>query len=209
MRLLTILLLSHNLLFPQHAFTKKVNHNFYVTYIDTLKQLPICVSYILYKGGGGCPRSNDSFKLDDSVRTIGHAFYKNSGYDRGHLVPSEDFAYNDSLQALTFLYSNCVPQTPQLNRGLWKKWENECRNLSQKDSVIIVNYIEYKTNFLIPSICYKAVFDFKLISRLGMWGATNTSTPLQISIDSKIKSLLKLEAIKLKSIKNKIFVVKD
>lgn len=91
--------------------------------------------------------------------------YSNSGFDRGHMVPAEDFAYNDSLQGLTFRYYNCVPQYPKVNRGAWKKYETKVRKMSQLDTLVVVCYNTYDKKLVkgmyVPKVCYKVVFNTK------------------------------------------------
>ncbi|MEZ4806800.1 MAG: DNA/RNA non-specific endonuclease [Flavobacteriales bacterium] len=68
----------------------------------------------------------DSFLPDPMVSTgtAVTADYWNSGYDRGHMVPSADMRWNlDALQG-TYYYSNICPQTPELNRGAWAELED-------------------------------------------------------------------------------------
>jgi len=71
----------------------------------------------------------DSFIPDPMVKTgtAVTADYWNSGYDRGHLVPSADMRWNiDALRA-TYYYSNISPQLPDLNRGRWADLEDWTR----------------------------------------------------------------------------------
>ena len=51
--------------------------------------------------------------------------YKNSGYDRGHMVPNYAIVtrYGTDAQRSTFLMSNIAPQTASLNRGVWREIE--------------------------------------------------------------------------------------
>lgn len=84
---------------------------------------------------GPVPRSN-SFREDDdlpnSFLKAGADDYHGSGYDRGHLCPSEDRTSSFFLNQETFLMSNMLPQTPELNRGPWKFLEAYCRKLAQR-----------------------------------------------------------------------------
>ena len=65
---------------------------------------PIFVKYILYKGGGGCNRSKFHFKTGKVKNSATSDDYSHSGYDIGHLSPSEDFAYDCRLDSLTFFF---------------------------------------------------------------------------------------------------------
>lgn len=56
---------------------------------------------------------------------IGTDSYSGSGYDRGHLAPNYAIAavHGRQAQVDTFLMSNMLPQTPELNRQLWQRLE--------------------------------------------------------------------------------------
>src|SRR5687767_6679149 len=79
-----------------------INKGIYKSYFNSILKQPVAVTYTLYKGGGDASRSNDRFT--GTPLTLSDKDYSHSGYDRGHLVPAEDFAYSDSLQGLTFSY---------------------------------------------------------------------------------------------------------
>lgn len=53
--------------------------------------------------------------------------YRHSGYDRGHLVPAADRAYNKAAMSETFLMSNISPQARQFNGGIWRELEELTR----------------------------------------------------------------------------------
>ncbi|MCU0682812.1 MAG: DNA/RNA non-specific endonuclease [Polyangiaceae bacterium] len=81
---------------------------------------------------GSAPRSS-SFKTDTSLPTgflrVGTSFYTNSGFDRGHLCPSEDRDGSAADNAATFLMTNIAPQAPDSNRATWKELETYARTL--------------------------------------------------------------------------------
>lgn len=54
--------------------------------------------------------------------------YPGSGFDRGHLCPFADLP--DRCAGESFLLSNISPQTPTLNRGIWRRLESFLRKLS-------------------------------------------------------------------------------
>lgn len=58
-----------------------------------------------------------------------HADYTNTGFDRGHLCPSDDRDSTADENKTTFILTNIVPQAPQLNRQSWLRLEDYCRNL--------------------------------------------------------------------------------
>ena len=55
--------------------------------------------------------------------------YTNSGYDRGHMVPSADRTATDGDNSATFLMTNIFPQTAENNRGPWRDLESYSRDL--------------------------------------------------------------------------------
>ena len=79
----------------------------------------------------------DSFLPDPLVKTgtAVTADYWNSGFDRGHMVPSADMRWNlEALQG-TYYYSNISPQVPELNRETWadlEDWGRRYVNFSKR-----------------------------------------------------------------------------
>jgi endonuclease G len=67
------------------------------------------------------------FKVDARTKAqVSHDDYVNSGYDRGHMAPNYGIAtrYGREAQLETFLMSNVIPQTPSVNRNIWKDLEH-------------------------------------------------------------------------------------
>jgi endonuclease G len=92
--------------------------------------------------------------------------YAKSGFDRGHLVSAEDFAFDKQLESLTFSYYNVFPQHPKLNRGSWKAWEAKIREESQRYPLkIFVGGIystkKIKNKIGVPDYCWKVVINKK------------------------------------------------
>jgi endonuclease G len=54
--------------------------------------------------------------------------YRNTGYDRGHIVPSGDRTRSGSDNSATFFMTNILPQAPQNNRGVWRELEEYSRD---------------------------------------------------------------------------------
>lgn len=127
---------------------------------------PLYIKYKLYQGGGDCNRSQFHFKTGGVENSATSSDYYHSGYDIGHLASAEDFAYDCHLDSLTFFYYNALPQTPNLNRGVWKTWEGKIRNLSQTDSLLIIcggyfpedcQSLKNEGSVKIPLNCWKIV----------------------------------------------------
>lgn len=135
----------------------------YTSYFSKTYKQPLYVKYTLYKGGGECSRSSFRFKNDTKLEMATQKDYAGSGYDQGHLANAEDFAFDCKLDELTFRFYNCLPQTPNLNRGVWKKWESEIRKESQIDSLVVIcggHFTEKKTigkDVWVPTYCWKVV----------------------------------------------------
>jgi endonuclease G len=55
--------------------------------------------------------------------------YTGTGFDRGHMCPSEDRDGSSTDNAATFLMTNIMPQAPNLNQITWVGLENYCRTL--------------------------------------------------------------------------------
>ena len=170
-----------------------IKNNAYQSYYSKKYKAPVAVKYTLYHGGGECSREKMDFKNDiKGLKTAYDSDYRGSGYDKGHMANAEDFAYDCTLEELTFRYYNCAPQTPELNRGPWKQFETVIRNLSQTDSLIVVCYNEFdgkKTkNVYVPYKCYKFVYDIKTKTIVHAFYFTNTATPKFVDVRKKIKS---------------------
>lgn len=54
--------------------------------------------------------------------------YKGSGYQRGHICASGDRLNSMEANEQTFYLSNIMPQTSQLNNGIWQDMESHLRN---------------------------------------------------------------------------------
>jgi endonuclease G len=159
------------LLIPFIAFSQKVDTiiktDVFTSYYSKDLRLPIMVKYVLYKGGGECSRVGDVFHNDYKLNVVGTKEFKASGYDEGHMANAEDFAYDCKKQKGTFQFINQLPQTPNLNRGIWKHYETIIRDLSQHDSLIVVCGGIWEDNKVvngmrIPNKCWKVVYSITL-----------------------------------------------
>ena len=91
--------------------------------------------------------------------------YDKSGFDMGHLANAADFAFDCVKDEKTFRFYNCLPQYPNLNRGVWKKWETRIREESQKDSLLVIcggvfsnRKMKVSSSVVIPDNCWKIVY---------------------------------------------------
>ena len=86
---------------------------------------------------GPAPRC-DCFKVDTLLpaawNRVSQSDYTGSGFDRGHMTPSEDRTATDADNEATFLMTNIIPQQPAANRGPWARLEDSSRTLTQDSS---------------------------------------------------------------------------
>jgi len=193
--ILSFFVLTSTLLFSQDTlkYDTLITTKSYKSYYSKKYRDPIAVKYVLFKGGGDCSRASFEFKNDiKGLPTAYNSDYKSSGYDKGHMANAEDFAYDCSLDELTFRYYNCVPQTSELNRGPWKHFETVIRTFSQTDSLEIICYNEFEDlkikNVAVPEKCYKFVYDLNKKEMVFAFYFTNTSTPEFHDIKDKLDS---------------------
>lgn len=64
--------------------------------------------------------------------------YTGSGFDRGHVCPSADRTRTAADNRATFVMSNMLPQTPDLNREVWRKLEEYSRTLVNQGNEVYV-----------------------------------------------------------------------
>ena len=68
-------------------------------------------------------------QLPTGVYQVRHADYTSSGFDRGHMCPSDDRDSTADENRTTFLLSNIVPQAPRHNQQSWRFLEEYTRSL--------------------------------------------------------------------------------
>lgn len=117
---------------------------------------------------GSVERSNrfrEDSDLPRQFKRVDDDDYRESGYDRGHLCNSEDRTASEFLNEETFLMSNMIPQTPELNRGPFKFLEAYCRKLVLKKGQKLLIYSggigakgRLTSGVPIPQYCWKAIY---------------------------------------------------
>ena len=94
---------------------------------------PYWVSWHLSSAWKGSAARCDCFTSDASLPTgffrATTSNYTNSGFDRGHMCPSDDRDGSSSDNAVTFLMTNIIPQAPRNNQITWLGLENYARSL--------------------------------------------------------------------------------
>ncbi|MFC1997569.1 DNA/RNA non-specific endonuclease [Chloroflexota bacterium] len=124
------------------------------------------------------PRA-DNFRPDYRIPEMFRAdlnVYKNSGYDRGHLVSSANQREKELQNSETFLLSNMSPQIPEFNRDIWKKLETAVRKLDSQKKILETYVIS------------GPIFDFRAkVKQIGVRGKDNVLLPVP---DAYFKSVL-------------------
>ncbi len=119
-----------------------VKHTFYEIGFNTKYQLPAWTFYSLTKEHLALADLDrkGSFVKDPELKypQAKNSDYSASGFDKGHMVPCEDMSFSELAMHETFFYSNCAPQTTELNRGEWKVLEELTRKWGKEYGEVIV-----------------------------------------------------------------------
>ena len=81
----------------------------------------------------------DNFRADIRIPRrfrAGLDAYRNSGFDRGHLVASANHDERVIQNSETFLLSNMSPQLPEFNRRIWRELEMAVRGLNNQEHIL-------------------------------------------------------------------------
>lgn len=193
--LIRCLLLLFPLLLGAQKVDTIIDAGIYKSYFSYKIKQPVAVTYTLFHGGGEVSRSGMNFKNDTKIHTLDDEDYVGSGYDKGHMANAEDFAFNKVKERKTFMYYNCVPQAPELNRGPWAMQEAKARRLSQLDSILIICYNVYDTAskecMKIPTHCYRAVYSLTSGSILSVIGFENNKDHKEVAVSPAILKKIK------------------
>ena len=117
-------------------------------------------------------KRKDKFFADPELkaRKVPHALptdYVRTGYDRGHMAPSEDFISDQALNDETFVMTNMAPQVPGLNRGAWAQLEALVRRWACGEKFLVVEVgpidevglSKLPSGVVVPKRFYKVVLD--------------------------------------------------
>ncbi|MBJ6800883.1 DNA/RNA non-specific endonuclease [Geomonas propionica] len=96
--------------------------------------------------------------------------YRGSGYDRGHMAPAADMAWDEQAMSESFFLSNMVPQAGEgMNRGIWAELEGKVRAwVEKRGELFIYSGPIYpkgavktigRNHVAVPSALYKVILD--------------------------------------------------
>lgn len=105
--------------------------------------------------------------LPNGLRRIQYYDYSGSGYDRGHMVPAADRFGDQARMEETFLMTNIVPQTGDLNQFPWNKLESYARGIVRRGSDVYTiagiygEKARIKNKISVPTNCWKVIVVLK------------------------------------------------
>lgn len=146
--------------------------HFSISYVEEY-EIPEWVAYKLTVDMMNSPKSprDQDFNPDPAIITTSAHYhdYKQSGYRRGHLVPSADMAWNKEAMDATFLLSNIAPMLETFNDGIWLELEHNIRDWSRayKEVTVLAGPVFDdpittigKNEVLVPRKFFKAVLTY-------------------------------------------------
>jgi endonuclease G len=152
----------------QYSDTVFVSHTNFKTTFSKSYRYPIVVEWWLTNEMINCVnpiKRKDSFKSDPKISKYTNLskYYRNSGYDRGHMMPAADnLCQTKEIQEECFYFSNISPQNKKLNGGDWKSLEQKIRKYSlEYDSIHVwsgnIGQIEKIGIVSVPKYCWKVI----------------------------------------------------
>lgn len=160
---------------PTSTTGQVVKHRYYTLSYSEEGEQAEWVAYQLTRAGlkqKNVKRTND-FREDDLIKTGSATIYdyRRSGYDRGHLVPAADMAFNREAMSETFYMSNISPQLRHFNGGIWRELEELTRDWAYKfkklyivtGPILTKRAIERigKNKVEVPAAYYKILLDLE------------------------------------------------
>lgn len=147
----------------------QVTHTNYKSTFSKKNRYPIVVEWWVTKEMVSCENPmdrKDKFKADPKISkyTSLSKHYKNSGYDRGHMMPvADNLCQTKKVQEECFYFSNISPQHENLNRGDWKSLEIKTRDYSlEYDSIRVwsgnIGQIKKIGDVSVPKYCWKVIY---------------------------------------------------
>jgi endonuclease G, mitochondrial len=176
-----------------------VKYQYTLSYNNS-KGTPNWVSWHLSTGWKGSEPRCDCFNSDYTMpNNFYHATdndYNSTGFDRGHMCPSNDRDRTAADNAATFLMTNIMPQAPHLNQITWNNLETYCNTLMNAGNELYIisggygsggggsnggtSYTIAGGNINVPSNCWKVI----VILPVGSNDATRVSgTTRVIAVD--------------------------
>lgn len=115
---------------PTSTTNQIVKHTYYTLSYNEKYEQAEWVAYELKKEYVKNSNFKRPFFIEDprvTTRSADWRNYKNSGYDKGHLVPAGDMTFDVNAYNDTFFTSNISPQVHKFNDGVWNRLEQKVR----------------------------------------------------------------------------------
>jgi endonuclease G, mitochondrial len=121
---------------PAEGAGEQVEHTYFTLAYSEPHEQAAWVAYELTRdrlNNNWADRPN-SFRPDQAVSTESATprDYSGSGYDKGHLCPAADMAFDSTAIDETFFMSNMSPQLRGFNAGIWRELEELVRDWARK-----------------------------------------------------------------------------
>lgn len=152
---------------PFYADNYLLVNKFYALSYNRSKGIANWVAWRLTKNDMGGVRRQNDFRPDERLpnnwKKIFPSYYSRSGYNRGHIIPSADRTWSQEANSSTFLMTNMMPQTPELNQGPWEKLERYSRSMARRNMDLYIYsgcYGEKKKlrrTVTVPTSCWKII----------------------------------------------------
>jgi endonuclease G len=139
----------------------------YTLSYNSSRGTPNWVSWTLQKSDIGTVDRQNNFhaetSLPDGFQRVTPADYNRTGFDRGHMCNSKDRTKTAKDNSETFSMANMEPQTPDLNRQVWKRLEEDSRKLALKGNTLFIlagcygniGHIGGANTVTVPKSCWK------------------------------------------------------
>lgn len=117
-----------------------IRHKHYILSYSEEHEQAEWVAYYLTGDAKQLRYERPYFKQDPLVATDSAHWnnYKNTGYDKGHLVPAGDMRFSEDAYKDTFLTSNVAPQNKAFNAGVWNRLEQKIRYWAEKYKAVYI-----------------------------------------------------------------------
>ena len=127
---------------PQHGDNYLMLKQGYALSYNNDQGKPNWVSWQLNNSWFGRSGRTDNWNSDRTLpknwNRVTPNSYKGSGYDRGHMTPSDDRTRSPEVNSETFLMTNILPQAPDNNRGAWVELEKYSRELAKEGKELYI-----------------------------------------------------------------------
>jgi len=114
----------------------------YVLSYSKSRNIANWASWELNKSWLGSAKRQNNFRPDSTLPKgwyqVTTKDYSGSGFDRGHLVNSEDRGKSVEDNSATFLMTNIIPQAPDNNQGVWVQLEEFSRDLARQGKELYI-----------------------------------------------------------------------